>query len=85
MQSQIPRDRNKQSTVTYMSTMHIQIVDKQKQKQIKIKFSKQDCLLIRGSIYRGLSTKPHNAVMLRQSTKENPLKKTCFSFSVQYT
>ena len=25
------------------------------------------------------------AVMLRQSTKENPLKKTCFSFSVQYT
>jgi hypothetical protein len=25
------------------------------------------------------------AVMLRQSTIENPLKKTCFSFSVQYT
>ena len=25
------------------------------------------------------------AVMLRQSTKENPLKKTCFYFSVQYT
>ena len=44
-----------------------------------------ECLCYQHEILISAPRADDNAVMLRQSTTENPLKKTCFSYSVQYT